>query len=213
MHRFLLMLLACRCFAQEAAPIGIIRGDLLAWSGTAKSGELVFRNLENRVFQCSFDERTYFERSNERITVTGTSRGDHVEVLSDRKTGTGICYARTVQITDTKPARLVPVQRIRPQSYRSATDLFAPRGNLTFAGVVLKISADELLLRTRLNERKTILLRADTRFLGAGESLDRTGLAVNTRVFIRAGKNIEDQVEAYQIIWGDILEPVITPEN
>ena len=73
-------MLACRCFAQEAAPVGIIRGDLLAWSGDAKGGELVFRNLENRVFQCSFDERTYFERSSERITVAGTSRGDHVEL-------------------------------------------------------------------------------------------------------------------------------------
>jgi hypothetical protein len=27
-------------------------------------------------------------------------------------------------------------------------------------------------------------------------------------VFVRAGKNLDDQVEAYQIIWGDIMEPI-----
>jgi hypothetical protein len=27
------------------------------------------------------------------------------------------------------------------------------------------------------------------------------------RVFVRAGKNLYEQVEAYQIIWGQILEP------
>jgi hypothetical protein len=27
------------------------------------------------------------------------------------------------------------------------------------------------------------------------------------RVFVRAGKDIYEQVEAYQVIWGKILEP------
>ena len=34
------------------------------------------------------------------------------------------------------------------------------------------------------------------------------GRKPTTRVFVRAGKNLDDQVEAYQIIWGDIMEPV-----
>jgi hypothetical protein len=37
--------------------------------------------------------------------------------------------------------------------------------------------------------------------------VDAGVLAVNTRVFVRAGKTIYDEVEAFQVIWGDILKP------
>jgi hypothetical protein len=37
--------------------------------------------------------------------------------------------------------------------------------------------------------------------------VEAADLKPNTRVFIRAGKNFEDQVEAYQVIWGEILHP------
>jgi hypothetical protein len=204
---------ACLGFAQESAPIGIVRGDLLAWSGTVARGELVFRNADARVFQCSFDERSYFERSNQRISVATLNRGDRVEVLADHKIGSGICYARIVQMVDAEPFKTAARPRARPATYRSASDLFAPRGDMTFAGIILKVSPEELLLRTRANGRRIILLRPDTRFLGEGQSLEFGSLLVNTRVFIRAGKNLDDQIEAYQVIWGDILEPVITPEN
>ena len=33
-------------------------------------------------------------------------------------------------------------------------------------------------------------------------------LPVNTVVFIRGGRNLYDEVEAYQVIWGEILQPV-----
>ena len=32
-------------------------------------------------------------------------------------------------------------------------------------------------------------------------------LKPNMRVFVRAGKDLYDQVEAYQVIWGKILDP------
>jgi hypothetical protein len=38
--------------------------------------------------------------------------------------------------------------------------------------------------------------------------VDAADLKPTTRVFVRAGKNLDEQVEAYQIIWGDIMEPV-----
>ena len=40
-----------------------------------------------------------------------------------------------------------------------------------------------------------------------GESVDLAKLKPNTRVFIRAGKDIWDQVEAYQVVCGGILQP------
>lgn len=204
----------CMCLAQESAPVGVVRGQVLEWSGTIKSGEIVFRNAENLVFQCSFDEHSYFERSNERITAAALAHGDRIEVVADRKEGSGICYARTVQAIDTAPVRHpASGPRARASTFRSATDLFAPRGNMTFSGVILRISSESLVLRTRENEHKTILLRTDTRYLGDGQSLERGNLPINTRVFIRAGKNYDDEVEAYQVVWGDIMEPVVTPRR
>jgi hypothetical protein len=201
------------CQAQQTAPVGIIRGDLLAWSGNVRQGELVFRRgSDNQVYQCSFDERTYFERQNERINISSTSRGDQVEVLSDRKQGTGICYARTVQVIDPNPTRTGYAARLRPHStFRSSIDSIVPRGDLTYAGVVLKIAPGELVLRLRTNEKKIILLRPDTRYLSEGQLLERSNLLVNTRVFVRAGRTFEDDIEAYQIMWGDILQPVVQP--
>jgi hypothetical protein len=29
-------------------------------------------------------------------------------------------------------------------------------------------------------------------------------LTVNTRVFVRAGRNLEGGIEAYQVVWGEI---------
>ena len=198
-----LVFLAAVCgLAQENAPIGILRGDLLAWTGTARSGELTFRNSDNRVYQCSFDGKTYFERAHQGIAVAAMEAGDRVEVLADHKDGTGLCYARTVQVVNGKTAIL---PRLRTSS--RPTELFAPRGDMTFAGVVLRINPELLVLRMRSNEHKTIHLRSDTRFLSAGQSLDRGNLEVNTRVFIRAGKNLDDEIEAYQVVWGAILEP------
>ena len=188
--------------AQENAPIGILRGDLLAWTGTARGGELTFRNSDNRVYQCSFDAKTYFERGKEGMGVGAMQVGDRVEVLADHKDGTGLCYARTVQLINGKTAIL---PRLRTSS--RPTEAFAPRGDMTFAGVVLRVSPELLVLRMRSNEHKTIHLRSDTRYLSAGQSLDRGSLEVNTRVFIRAGKNLDDDIEAYQVVWGDILEP------
>jgi hypothetical protein len=98
----------------------------------------------------------------------------------------------------------------RTSPYRTpapALDLIFPRGNLTFAGVIAKVSANRVVLHTRREGEKTILLRLDTRYLEAGAPVDAGELKPNTRVFVRAGRNLENQIEAYQIVWGQILEP------
>ncbi len=202
-----LICLAAVGVAQDSAPIGIVRGDLLSWTGTAKAGELIFRNADNRVFQCSFDGKTYFERAHEHLGVAAMQAGDRVEVLADHRDGSGLCYARTVHVLEVHPATLTTGVRPPLRSASRPTELFAPRGDITFAGVVLRISPDVLVLRLRSNEHRTVHLRSDTRYLSAGQALDRSNLDVNTRVFIRAGKNLEDEMEAYQVVWGSILEP------
>jgi hypothetical protein len=78
---------------------------------------------------------------------------------------------------------------------------------VTFAGVVTSLGQDWLILHTRQAGNQTILLRRDTRYLGDGEAVEHADLHPNMRVFIRAGRNLFNEVEAYQIIWGQILEP------
>jgi hypothetical protein len=187
-----------------------VQGDLLDWTGNPSRGELVFRNEDNQVFQCSFDEQTYFERGRRPVAISSTDTGARVEILAEFQRPDA-CYAKSVRFALSPVSRTISTALKRSDRLGIALDLITARGDLTLAGVVVKVSAGALLLRTRSNERKLILLRPDTRFLGEGQGQDCGSLAVNTPVFIRAGKNLEDEVEAYQIIWGEILEPVIEP--
>jgi len=61
-----------------------------------------------------------------------------------------------------------------------------------------------LTLRTRVDGEKLILLRQDTRYIGDGQRVGADGLKRNTRVFVRAGRNLDNDVEAYQVVWGGI---------
>jgi len=79
-------------------------------------------------------------------------------------------------------------------------------GNLTFAGVVSRLNSQRLILHTRAGE-ETILIRQDTLYVDNGGTVNAADLQPNMRVFVRAGKNLYEQVEAYQVIWGSILEP------
>jgi hypothetical protein len=179
-----------------SAPLGILKGDLLEWEGTDKSGELSVRASDNRVFRCSFDLRTYFERDRNRATVSEMKTGDWIELVSDvSATDSTKCYARTVHVLPpVRPEVLRPLER-KIQARRSAfLEGIAPRGNLTLAGVVLRLTQDAMWIRTRSEGEKTVLLRPDTRYLSGGTSVDASELAVNTRVFIRASKNFDNDL-------------------
>jgi hypothetical protein len=78
---------------------------------------------------------------------------------------------------------------------------------MTFAGIILRRSPTLLVLRTRTEPEKMVHLRADTRFLDSGLPATSEELAVNTRVFIRGGKNFENDLEAFQVVWGEIDGP------
>jgi hypothetical protein len=83
----------------------------------------------------------------------------------------------------------------------------APRGSLTFTGVVLRMDDDGMVLRTRVDGEKWILVRRDTRFREDGLRVEPSSLHSTTRVFVRAGKNLDGEIEAYEIVWGEILTP------
>jgi hypothetical protein len=112
--------------------------------------------------------------------------------------------ALAVLLATAAAAQTAPVQG-RP---RTQFDVWFPRGNLTFAGVVLRIDPDVLTVKTRRDGVRRFVLRRDTFYLGNGMQLDRQSLPNNTCVFIRAGRNLDQDLEAYEIIWGEIVKPV-----
>ena len=186
--------------AQTSMPVGILNGRFVAWSGTASSGVLTVRTPQNQVYSCRYDARTYVERSNEPIAITGLSPNDPVEVLADRQAGSSACYIRMVHVVSLRPVHRVDASSGRlPEPER-------PRGDLSFGGVVAKIGPGLMTLRTRTGEVR-ISLSADTRYVAGGVNRDRPALTVNMHVFVRAGHNLDGDIEAYQIVWGDIVEP------
>ena len=73
-----------------------------------------------------------------------------------------------------------------------------------FGGIVLRRSATTLTLKTHDGE-KTLVLRPETRYWCDGLRSAVEELIVNTRVFVRAGRDFEGNVEVYQAAWGAIV--------
>lgn len=184
--------------ADEYAPVGIVRGRLED-NLVTRSGDLRIRTAAQQVYRCRFDIHTYMERDGQRIDAPALRAGDPVEILTDRKPA-ALCYARTVRVREHQAG--VP---IRPRN--ALLETWYPRGNLTFAAVVLRSNPELIVVRTRAGEEKLVRLRADTRYSSAGFPASLRDLAPNTRVFIRAGLNIEREIEAYQVVWGRIDGP------
>lgn len=195
-------------WAQPQAPAGILRGHLVERTGSQQSGDLVVRSQDEQSFRCAFDVHTYVERDNYRISISAARNGDSLEVIADHKYGPALCYARTVRIVDARPAPVNPGYRTNlPLTRPSRTmEHLYPRGNITFAGVVLRRNEEMVLIRPRYGEARVVMLRADTRYLDTGEPASASALRTNMRVFVRGGKNLSGELEAYQIVWGEILQ-------
>jgi hypothetical protein len=93
------------------------------------------------------------------------------------------------------------------RSRTSTLDYIYPRGNLLFSAVVIRLNPTVMVVRTRRDGEKVVLLRQDTRYMDSGLPVDRSNLMVNTRVSIRGGRNLDNDLEAYQVIWGEISGP------
>ena len=203
---------------QQSGFSGMTHGVLLECDTPAPSGEFSIRaSGSNQVYRFAFDAKTYVERQDQRVSMAAIDKGDTIEVVSDRDESAAVHYARTVHVIEARVTPPAPVSAGRyrlhrkpVEPYQSPVEWMAPRGDLTFSGVIARLTSDRLVLHARLQGEQTILLRGDTRYLAGGELVDRADLRPNTRVFVRAGKNLQDQVEAYQIIWGEILEPTHT---
>jgi hypothetical protein len=185
--------------AQTEMPVGFFRGIFAGSEGSASAGDLSVRRADNEVYVCHYDAHSYIERDHRHTTVPSLKPGEPLEVLADHKPGSSTCYARIVQVVDPEPERLRA--RTRPVSNVLG---FTPKGDRAYAGLVLQVDQRSVTLRTRAGDQ-VLHLRPDTRYLNAGQRMDASGMTVNTRVFVRAGRDIYGNLEAYQVMWGAML--------
>jgi hypothetical protein len=197
---FAALVLLTPLLAEDAAP-GILRGTLIQ----AEDGALQVRQASGTSARCGFDSHTWIERDRKRLTLAALEAGVSVEVLTDKRLGR--CYTRIIRLISAEAAVVPVARRSTVPATRSVIDSIYPRGNLTFGGVVIRRSPTLLVVRTRTEPEKMIILREDTRYVDSGVPTSPTQLAVNTRVFIRGGKNFENSLEAYQVMWGEIDGP------
>ena len=199
-------LIAAPIAAQEIAPIGIVRGTLVDCDAT----QLAVRTVDNHTYRFVTDGKTFIERDNFRISCSKIDKAEALEIVSDRSTVPGMRYARLITVVN-------PEMRARRRALMAArapllpsedpTWSIAPRGSLTFTGVVLRMDEDGLVLRTRADGEKWIQVRRDTRYREDGLRVEPSSLHSSTRVFVRAGTNLDGLIEAYEIVWGEILSP------
>ena len=180
-------------------PKGLFRGRMVSWEGSAAKGVLLASNNVGDVQGCGYDSLSYLELSHQRITVAKLQAGDPLEIITDHKPGSRDCYIRMLQVIPPAP----PPSRVKPVAKRPALTL--PQGDRTISGVVIRQDGKSVTLRTRDGEQ-TLLLRRDTRYLADGAQQDAAAMIVNTRVFVRAGPDLEGRIQAYQVMWGNILD-------
>lgn len=202
--------LACSAQApQPAQTAGLLRGVLIA-RDTREAGEFSVRTSDNEVVRYRFDRKTYVERDHRMADIPGLETGEPVEVISDQLAGWTLRYARTVHVipppASPRPLTMGVYRALRPEQIRPAEDRPIPEDALTFSGVAGAVEDGRFTLHMREGER-TILLLPETRYLENGASMRASDLKPYLRVFVRAVLNVRGETEAYQIIWGRILEP------
>jgi hypothetical protein len=70
-----------------------------------------------------------------------------------------------------------------------------------------------MVVQTRKSGSKTFHLRPDTVYTAQGRLVEPGLLEVHTRVFVRAGRGFEGEMEAYQVVWGGIVTPKQTTSH
>lgn len=181
-------------------PTGILEGRLAGVVGGKL--EVVLEGGETLV--CSVDGRTYIDRERQRLYVKDLKAGDLLELVTERQGMGSTCFARMIHVVNVEKRF---GGRGRVGSVKRATESFAPRGSLTVTGVVRDLQLTFLEIKTRQDGPMRFRLRADTLFVRDGREVaaaevDRTG-----PVFVRAGYDLNGELEVFQVSWGAIVQP------
>jgi hypothetical protein len=198
------LLLGTALYAQTLENAALVRGVVLECDAKP-AGELSIRTADNQVLRYQFDRKTYAEREERLIEPSRVMAGEQVEIVSDRTPGSQLRYARTIHVIEPKaPPR--PLTQGRYRAYNPKLETVRT-GTLTYSGVVYRLNSSRVMIHTREAGDLAIQLRHDTRYLENGVVVEAADLKPNMRVFVRAGKDVYNEIEAYQVIWGTILDP------
>lgn len=190
---------AAVCAAADM-PTGYFRGSMVSFEGTPTAGVLTARAAGGDLYDCGYDGKSYLELSKQRITTSKLLAGDRLEVLVDRSGRNRSCYIRILHVLPPEPARPTRAAKAQRPPARSVR----PLTTVTVSGVVVRNENGWITVRGREGE-ESMLVRRDTRFFGDGVRMDAASLGVNQRVFVEAGRNLDGDLEAYQVTWGAIL--------
>jgi len=197
------ILLAGPVCAQTEMPVGVFRGSLVSSGSAPAAGDLTVRSAQGIELLCHYDSHSYVERDRHRTVLSAIQAGEIVEVLADRRPGSAACYARMVMVIN-PAAEEAAAERARRTAFNARPFFFTPSGDRTVAGVVVALTSRLLMLRTKTGDT-ALVLRPDTKYIDDGVRTEPADLRVNTRVFVRAGRSLDGIIEAYQVIWGNIL--------
>jgi len=180
-----------------------VRGVLVDQEGNAEAGQISVRAADFFVHVFLCDARTEVWRDGKLRSWAALRRGDVVEVECATPAARR-CRAGRIVVIRTAPEPLAGAGLPRWTSPDWNAGPF-PRGNLWLAGAIAEIQPDYLRLRLRGGERQLIRLRDDTRFVADGLPAERPALRVNMHVFVRAGRSLDGDLEAFQVMWGRIV--------
>ncbi len=185
------LLLVCLPVAAQDLPV--VRGVLVR----REASVLTVRDPGNLLLRYGFDSHTYVERDNRPIEAWELRPGDRLEVVSEAVPGMPMRAARSIHVISPGPV----------ERHRAAAVEALPTGDRSYSGLILRVTPTSLILHLRQGGDQEILLRPDTRCLENGEIVSTAALAPHMRVFIRAGANVSGKPEAYQVLWGSMLDP------
>jgi len=204
----LLFFVAAATLSSQALPTGFLRGVLIANESSSPRDQFLLQPERGKVYRFRFDQRTWIEREKERIPGSALRVGELLEVVTDRdpKAVFEVHYARLVHVIEKHAVRPPPPTGIY-RFYKHPTEEPTVAPQLSFTGVISQLTSGELTLKTRLDGNKRVLLRPDTVFFQSGAQVETMALQPNQRVCVWAAKNQEGELEASQVMWGDILQP------
>lgn len=202
----MLLLFSLVLAAQTAPSADPVRGTLLERDPQTASGEFSVRLPDNHVVRYRFDSQTQVEKDQQSSEMARLQPGERVEVASDALPGLVLRYARSVHVLADPPVAR-PLSLTYGRAMRNPLERAIPVTALGFAGVVYRLNGDRVILHTREAGDQTFLLSPETRYLQNGGTVPPEELKPNMRVFVRAVRTLYNELEAYQVIWGQILLP------
>lgn len=195
-----LCLAVCAWAVRAAEPV---RGVLLEREGDEREGQLSVRGADHHVRVLLYDGATASQREDRAVAATALRAGDLLEAVCHGHPEPR-CRAARIVVARPAPASPAAWPRIgwgRPDWGPG----WPPRGHLLLAGVIAEVFTDRIRLRTRGGGEYLLRLRDDTSLIGDGVAAGAGQLRVNMHVFVRAGRGLEGDLEAFQVVWGRIL--------